>query len=152
MHIADGGLFDSAYMDTTNFAEDDDIKSVLQERGLLDAFQGVGARYLCKSVGRTWNDINAFGLGSQTHLDAHNNRIFSLGLMRHNDTLVNYLRAALFPSDASRKNSAHLDTIRGSLYSAEVKRSLFSMIHSPKIGCSVLGGSKLCEPGRLCIV
>ena len=38
------GLFDSAYMDTTKFA-DDDIKSVLQERGLLDAFQGVGDSY-----------------------------------------------------------------------------------------------------------
>jgi hypothetical protein len=67
-------------MDITDF-DDNDIKSVLQERGLLDALRGVGASYLCKTVGRTCNDVVTLGLGSQHHLDAHNDRIFSLGLM-----------------------------------------------------------------------
>ena len=44
--------------------------------------------------------------------------------MRHNAALVNYLRAALSPSDVSRKNSLRLDTIRGSLYSNEIEESL----------------------------
>ena len=78
---------DTAHLDITNLA-DDDIRSLIQDRGLLDAFQSVRAICGRKAVGYT-NDVAAVGLGGQKQMDTHNKRIIILGLMRFNTAPVN---------------------------------------------------------------